>query len=116
MKMVSMKLSAADKKSEMDGPVVGEAPDYPYGLELRFDGDQLKKLGLDQPAVGDEFEITAKAVVTMYRETATSGNAKPDCEANVQITDLAMGPATEQRRERAQTSHLAAISQPTGRY
>lgn len=116
MKTVSMKLSAADKKASMDGPVInGDGADYPYGLQLRLDTAQLDKLGLKGIMVGDECVIEAKGVVTMYREEATSGS-KPECTAEIQITDLGVAESGEQKRSRASASHLDAISKPTSRY
>lgn len=111
-----MKLSAADKKASMDGPMMDdEGSDYPYGLELRLDTQQIDKLGLKGVMVGDECVIEARGIVTMYREDATSGS-KPDCTAEIQITDLGISEAPSQKRSKASANHLDEISKPTGRY
>ena len=116
-KMVSMKLSKSDKKTEpnMAMPMEGGA-DFPYGLELRLNRSQLEKLGFD-PEVGGEVMIHAKGVVTMYREEATrNGGGKPDCDANIQITDLGIGEGEGSRRAKAADDRLNKISGPTNRY
>jgi len=115
MKTVSMKLSAADKKASMDGAMVDDGGDYPYGLQLRLDTQQIDKLGLKGVMVGDECVIEGKGVVTMYREEATNGS-KPECTAEIQITDLGVAESSGQRQQKAASAHLDAVSKPTNGY
>lgn len=76
--------------------------DYPWGLRLNLDNDTLKKLGVSMPAVGTEIMITARAVVKAT-STREDGNEKYQ-NADVQITDMAMGPAqAEQQKSAADT-------------
>ena len=116
-KMVSMKLSKADKKTEPNMAMPMESgADFPYGLEIRLNRSQLEKLGFD-PEVGGEVMIHAKGVVTMYREEATrNGGGKPDCDANIQITDLGIGEGEGSRRAKAADERLNQISGTTNRY
>ncbi len=117
MKLVSMKLSKSEKKTEdsMSMPME-DGPDFPYGLEIRLNRSQLEKLGFD-PEVGGEVMIEAKGVVTMYREEATrNGGGKPDCDANIQITDLGVVEGDGSRRAKAADERLNKIAGPTGRY
>lgn len=56
------------KSEEATDPVVSEnkldEPDYPYGLKVRLEKDDLEKLGLSElPEVGTTIKITADAVV-----------------------------------------------------
>ena len=97
VKMVSMKRSAADKKKDAgeNAPMTSIAPDYPYGLCIRLDGDELDKLGMKElPQVGTEIPITVKAKVTRVSQSAAdTGNKEYDemrC-VELQITDMAIG-------------------------
>jgi hypothetical protein len=91
-KMVSMKRTADDKRGdEMAGPSIeATAPDYPYGLCLRMDKDELDKLGIkDLPKVGTKMMMMAKVKVTRVSQSAAEG---ADDETNVeyQITDIGL--------------------------
>lgn len=108
MKLVSMKLSKAEAKADMGLPKPAEGPRYPYGLELRLDGDQLDKLAFE-PEVGTEVTIAAKGIVTAYRESQRQGR-DPDCSAEIQITDLGVSESPEARRAKAADKHLDRIA------
>ena len=94
--MVSMKRSAADKAEEKSGtPMEATAPDYPWGLCITIDGDELAKLGIELPKVGQKFHLDAMAVCTMARQEAnasTSGDASEYKCCSLQITDLSIMP------------------------
>lgn len=86
--LVSMKLTEADRGT-VGRPSI-EQPDYPYGLSLRFEKPELKKLGIKQlPQVGDEFEIIARGRVSQVYESQSEGN-REDRSIQIQITDLAV--------------------------
>lgn len=86
--MVSMKLSKADQKEEMS-PVSATPPQFPYGLCLRLDGDELDKLGITTlPAVGDEFHIQAVGCVTSVAELNRADAESRNIE--IQITMLGL--------------------------
>lgn len=87
--LINMAMSAEEAK-EYTQPSVSEAPEYPWGLCINLDDDQLAKLGLKGlPAVGAEIHIIAKGTVT-----STSSNARQDGDSeasmSVQITDMAI--------------------------
>lgn len=85
--MVSMKMDKEEAK-ELVSPEVGDAPEYPYGLEIRLDDKALEKLGLSAPPeVGKVMTITAKVTVTSASSYQTQGG---EAEANScwQITDM----------------------------
>lgn len=96
-KLVSMKRSAADKRKDMGSPCSVEsiAPDYPWGLCVNMDGDELDKLGLkDLPEVGTEFMLMAKVKVTSVNQSASESKKKGEYDESrritLQITDLAL--------------------------
>jgi hypothetical protein len=97
-KFVSMKRSEKDKRKDMGEPAAIEsiAPDYPWGLTINLDTDELEKLGIEKtlPNVGDKLTITAKVVVTTVSQSATtrtSGRNDDSKHVTYQITDIAMG-------------------------
>lgn len=99
-KFISMKRSAKDKRKDMGEPCAVDAiaPDYPWGLTINLDTDELEKLGIAKslPNVGDKFTIMAKVVVTTVSQTAstrTSGAHDDRKQVSYQITDIAMGGA-----------------------
>ena len=73
--LVDMKRSKKDKKEtgELCAPSMDE--DYPYGLALSMDNDELTKLGITTlPGVGDVVKITAKAKVMSVNQSAREGD------------------------------------------
>ena len=89
-KIVSMKRTKEDKRADAGStaPIEALAPDYPYGLVLNLDKDELDKLGIKKlPKAGSEFLLTAKAKVTRVNQSAVEGE---DDQNNValQITDM----------------------------
>lgn len=66
MALVDMALTADEaKETSMMSYDPKEAPKYPYGLNLDFNDETLKKLGISKlPQVGEELAITAVAKVT----------------------------------------------------
>lgn len=96
-KLISMKRTEADRRKDAgEGPgIEALAPDYPYGLCIRLDGDELDKLGMKTlPQVGTEIPITVKVKVTRVSQSAAdTGNEEYDemrC-VELQITDMAIG-------------------------
>ena len=91
-KLVSMKRSEKDKGDGMENaPVEAIAPDYPYGLCIHLDRDELKKVGMKElPKVGTEMPITAVAKVTRVSQSAVEG-ADEEASIDLQITDLGLG-------------------------
>lgn len=79
MDLVDLKLS---KKSTKDAPTsVGGGPErdqYPYGLRITLDEEQLAKMGdlFDEMDADGEVTITAKGCVTSKRSDQMQGGKK----------------------------------------
>ena len=88
-KLVSMKRAEQDKGDGMaNAPFEAMAPDYPYGLCLHLDRDEIKKLGMkDLPKVGTEMPISAIVKVTRVSQSAVEGSDE-ESSIDLQITDL----------------------------
>lgn len=90
MKMVSMAMTAKEAKDEAleSAPGGGEQPEYPYGLQISMESEQMDKLGMkDMPMTGDEMTITCKVKCTGCSETDMQGG-KPERSVTLQITDM----------------------------
>ena len=93
--MVSMKL---DKKrvKELNSPstmaVESDAPEYPWGLEIRLESEALKKLEVDLKdyAIGDEVMVYAKCTVKELRQSERHGGGDSKT-MELQITEMCMG-------------------------
>ena len=90
--MVSMKRSAKDKRADKleTSPAEAMVPDYPWGLCLHMDGDEMEKLGIDaMPKVGDEMVLVCKCKVTRTAMNASEYTAGDETKSiDLQITDI----------------------------
>jgi hypothetical protein len=88
-KLVSMKLPK--EKAEAERYPTMQPPEYPWGLQITLENEQLKALGLSTlPAVGSTMTITAKVEVCSVSQYESQ---RDDDRRSVglQITDLALG-------------------------
>ncbi|THF64321.1 capsid staple protein [Pseudothauera rhizosphaerae] len=86
--LISMKLDKQEASLLAEAHEVG-AQEYPYGLCLNLDDAALRKLGIDLPEVGKQFEIAARAVVTSVSSHERKDD-QPERYVSLQITDLAL--------------------------
>lgn len=74
-----MKRSDADKKAQaerMMEPMSPGGPDYPYGVRLRLEAPELKKLGIDRmPVQGDKYRVGGEFHVTGTAQEDTDQNS-----------------------------------------
>lgn len=61
---------------------------YPFGLCISMCKEELDKLSLPMPEVGDMVEIRGLARVTATRESQREGQDEPDLRVELQITHL----------------------------
>lgn len=90
--MVSMKRTAADMRGDRMGssPIDATAPDYPYGLCIHMDKDELDKLGItDLPKIGTVMTLECKVQVTRVAQSVVAG-ADEDTSVDFQITDIGL--------------------------
>lgn len=86
-KLISMKLSDAERKDAEVAGTPDDAPRYPWGLQVRLEDDELEKLGITAlPNVGDEQLLVATVKVTSVSERDDeSGTTR---SVGLQITDM----------------------------
>lgn len=87
MELKSMKMSQKAKKDSMPSEVSEQ--EYPYGLCIRLDEDQISKLELpDLPKAGSGMMIVARADVRSVAITDNDDGKKRHLE--LQITDMSL--------------------------
>jgi hypothetical protein len=104
-KLVSMKITKADRKAQQEkyataSPVDGDA--YPYGLTVRLDNESLEKLGLDVSdyPVGDTVMLIATCEVceTSARQSVVGGENQ---NLTLQITEMCLEDAPTKKKSSA---------------
>lgn len=92
--MISTKMSAEKAKEYTAGPSeASDAPAYSYGTSLCLDTELLERLGITSPpAVGTEFTLTARCVVTGTSQRQQQDGDK-DQTLDLQITDMELDKA-----------------------
>lgn len=98
--LTNMKRPPPKAKTEADcSPCSMPREDYPYGLRLHLETDQLEQLGIDKlPDVGTEVMIVARAKVTSVNQGASEHDKKLFRNVGLQITDLGLKPAKEEKK------------------
>ena len=87
--LVSMKRTKAEVK-EMSAPTAMDDEQYPYGLRISLQNDELEKLGIDKlPGVGDTFELEAIVVVKSVSAGQSEGGEKRR-SIELQITEMCL--------------------------
>lgn len=100
MPLVDMKLPKQPKEKPLTNQSVSLGQDqYPYGLQLRFDREQISKLSaLKDLDVGDEVFIEAKGTVTMVRMSERQ-DEKPDQSIEIQLKKVAVENQDSQKKQ-----------------
>lgn len=63
-KLKDMKITKEEREEKQETMAVPSMPEFPYGLNLRFDEDVIEKLGMDKlPNPGNFVMVMAKAKV-----------------------------------------------------
>lgn len=84
--MINMKRKKRPDDEMIDA---GDLPPYPYGLQIRLNEEDMKKLGIDIMPTGTEVTICAKTIVTStsqydYVDQEEANNS----DMSLQITDM----------------------------
>lgn len=82
-KLVSMERSDDEKIDAISSyPII--APDYPPGLKICLCEDELEKLDLDDPEVGDYLDMRAFARVTSVSREQMDGKVRRRVELTIE--------------------------------
>ncbi len=83
-----MEMDDEDKMDSVMPISMPSKPDYPYGLRICLTHNELAKLGLELPDVGDLIDLRAFATVTSV--SSSSGEGGDCCRVELQIEKLAV--------------------------
>ena len=90
MKMTNMKMSKEEtEKMATLHEVASEGPEYPYGLCLNLEKEQIDKLGLGTPKAGSKMMLHALVEVKSVTVTDEKGG-KGYKSLSLQVTDMAL--------------------------
>ncbi|MCK5604860.1 hypothetical protein KAR91_23420 [Candidatus Pacearchaeota archaeon] len=89
--LTDMKRTKAEKKEGSETACCpGDQEDYPYGLRIHLNTEEIEKLGISLPEVGSTMVLIANAKVVSVRESADeNGN---DRNIEFQITEMELAP------------------------
>lgn len=98
--LTNMKLPPPKPKAEEAcAPCSYPREEYPYGLRLHLDTEQLEQLGIEKlPQVGTVVQIIAQATVTSLNEGASAHDKKTFRNVGLQITDLGLKSPKESKK------------------
>lgn len=89
MALVDMKRTEADMKSGMDAMPAMADGQYPYGLNICLDKEELAKLGITKlPEIGAEFKGLICAQVTRISQSADMTMGDESMSISLQITEM----------------------------
>ncbi len=75
--LTSMRMAKKPKMEEMSSPSPVQEEQYPYGLKVNLEHDDMKKLGIKKlPKAGDIHKFTAHAKVTRAEESSSVDGGK----------------------------------------
>ena len=92
MPLIDLKYTKADIKKEareMNGGATPDLRQYPWGLEIRLEDEELTKLGVQMPAIGDEWHMVCTACVTAVSESRMASGESERC-VTLQIEMMAV--------------------------
>lgn len=104
--MISMKYSAKEAKDESAEmmPSSASGPEYPWGLQIRLEKEELDKLGIKTlPGVNDEFHLMAICTVQSVSQNTTS-RGKEDATVCLQITSMTVQSGEDAAMEKGESA------------
>jgi len=91
MTMIDMKFTKSEKKDEAKEAMVGpsgQPADYPWGLCIRLESEELNKLGLTEPPkVGEPINFSCVGRVTSFNQQSRMGGEE-ETAVGIQIEQM----------------------------
>lgn len=86
MKIAHLKRSKKElkeRREEMSKPMTPGDEEYPYGTRVRLENEEMDKVGLSKPKVGDHYEIRGHAKVIGAHESADEHGPRRHVELHI---------------------------------
>lgn len=94
MPMINMKQKP--EREEKPGEIEMDQPEYPYGLSISLEKEQLEKLGITElPKVGAKMMLHANAIVKTVSAYDTQSGSDQRVELQITEMELAAGEAKD---------------------
>ena len=94
--MAYTKAETKEQKTEAKLGYPGERSRYPWGLQIRLEDEELKKLGVGElPAVGADIQMAIQVEVTGVNESRMADGKEERC-VTLQITRMGIPPAPQE--------------------
>lgn len=87
--LTSMKRTTAEKKDDSEVKQDSQE-DYPYGLQVRLEDDEISKLNIPMPKIGETMVLVANVKVTSVSERADEDGENRS--VGLQITEMELAP------------------------
>lgn len=111
--MVSMRLTEKQRK-EIPETLSTSKREFPFGLEIRLDGESLEKLQLPGlPSVDDVFDLAGIAKVTSV-SSVDRPDGPSEKHVSLQITDLGLYPSGERSEDAVTPDKFYAVPEQAG--
>ena len=96
--LASMKRTVKEEsKPSMVAPASPDMDEYPYGLKIRLEDDELEKLGIKElPEIGKNMKVTADAKVDSISSNESKGSGPKRC-LELQITGMSVGEGADEK-------------------
>ena len=89
--LIDMKRTKAEKKEGSETACCpGDQEDFPYGLRIDLEDEEITKLDIPMPEVGSTMVLVANVKVTSVRESADEGGKNRSI--GLQITEMELAP------------------------
>ena len=100
-KLVSMKKDKTENKPmEVPASPGDSSEEYPYGLRIRLENDELEKLGFkDLPEIGKSLKVTAEAAVQSISSNESVGSKGNKKCVELQITSMQLDKAKASKKD-----------------
>ena len=101
--LTSMKRTKAEKKEGTDMACSpGDQEDFPYGLRIHLEDDEISKLNIPMPEIGSIMVLIANVKVTSVSERADEDGENRS--VGIQITEMDLAPY-----EKSETDHVKKL-------
>lgn len=98
MSLIDMSLSIQEKKEMAEPTAITDRPDFPYGLKIHLGPEEMKKLGLDVPKVGETMGLVASVEVTDVSSNKGEDDVR-QTSMSLQITGMRLSEGSPEKPE-----------------
>lgn len=95
--MIDMKVTESEKKDNAEVSAL-ESSSYPYGLRIYLSPDDVKKLGLKDPQVGQKLVLEANCEILSVNAEIVKGDEK-ELSVSLQLKEMSFESEEKEKAE-----------------